>query len=122
MGVGLQADHQGDRNGRNIDADVLLLAVIEQVELVGLQPVHVVSVMIEDQHRRLYHLDAAGEFEGRLVRVLLRWLLSLRFRRLLLRRLGNHKAAHKGKKYWSNHAAPVMRARYGLSVVRARVV
>ena len=66
--VGLQADHQRDRLVRHIDVDVLLLAVIEQVELVGLQPVHVVSVAVEDQHRRLHHLDAAAEYGGRLGR------------------------------------------------------
>ncbi|MCX6627230.1 MAG: hypothetical protein NTW28_06330 [Candidatus Solibacter sp.] len=84
--VGLQADHERDWLVRHIHVDVLLLAVVEQVELEGLQPVHVVAVAVEDQHRRLHHLDTAAEYGGYLGRV----------RLLGRRRLGKHNAAQKG--------------------------
>src|SRR5215469_13738489 len=63
MRTGLDGDHQGDRLKRYVHLDVLFLAVVVEVELVGAQPVHVHAVAIENRGWNDHSLG--GDHEGR---------------------------------------------------------
>jgi hypothetical protein len=59
--VGLHRNHHGNGLKRHIHVNVLLFAVVQQVEVLGLQTVQVVAVPVQHRDRRQHHVDAGAD-------------------------------------------------------------
>lgn len=58
MIVGLNGDHQGNRDKSHIHVDVLLFAVIQQTEILRLEAADVLALAIQNGNRRQHDIDA----------------------------------------------------------------
>src|SRR5262249_41792789 len=84
--IDLKADRQRNRLVGNVDLNILLFAVIEEVKLLRLQAIYIVSVAIGNQYRRRDFRYGRPSDDGEAFRCLFRLGGLLRLlRRLSLR-------------------------------------